>query len=95
MLIEARKYEILYRETKINNFKGRIKKTEFHFFSGENLIQVDCQHDQRNRVTTIISGKRKEVRTGKKLTDISQYPLNLVMPEYNLKFNMDLDIDAN
>ena len=38
MLIEARKYEILYRQTKINNFKGRIKKTEFHFFSGENLI---------------------------------------------------------
>ena len=30
-----------------------------------------------------------------KLTDRSQYPLNLVMPEYNIKFNMDLDIDAN
>ena len=41
------------------------------------------------------SGKRKEVRTGKKLADRSQYPLNIVFPENNLKLNMDLSADAN
>ena len=46
-------------------------------------------------MTTLISGKRQEVRNGKKLTDRSQYPLNIVVPENHLKFNMDLGIDVN
>ena len=46
-------------------------------------------------MTALISGKRKEVRTGKKLTDRIQYPLNIVVPEKDLKFNMDLGADAD
>ena len=46
-------------------------------------------------MTTLISGKRKEVRTGKKLTDRTQYSLNIVVPERDLKFNMDLGVDSD
>ena len=49
-----------------------------------------CQHDERNLATAFISGKRKEVRTGKKLKDKSTYPLQLTIPQYKVKLGMDL-----
>ena len=44
-------------------------------------IDVDCQYDERNQVTTLISAKSKEIRKGKKLKDQKQYPLHLTLPQ--------------
>ena len=41
----------------------------------EAFIDVDCQYDERNKVTALVSGKIKEIRVGKKLKDKQQYPL--------------------
>ena len=38
----------------------------------------------------MVSNKKKEIRIGKKLKDRTQYPLYLVLPEYNAKMHMML-----
>ena len=78
------------RNTKKNSFKGRIKKTNYQMFFDNHKISVDCQYDDRNKVTALVCGKKKEIRKGMKLKDRSQYPLQLVVPEFNLKMHMDL-----
>ena len=64
-------------------------------FFDKNKIAIDCQYDEKNMVTALICGKKKEIRKGMKLKDRSQYPLWLVVPEYNLKLHMDLGPNAD
>ena len=63
------------RNTKTNTFKGRVKKTSYLMFFDKNKIAIDCQYDEKNMVTALICGKKKEIRKGMKLKDRSQYPL--------------------
>ena len=56
-------------------------------------IDVDCQYDERNQVTTLISGKSKEIRKGKKLKDQQQYPLQLTLPHLKIKIHMNLSAE--
>ena len=63
------------RNTKSNTFKGRVKKTSYLMFFDKNKIAVDCQYDEKNMVTALICGKKKQIRKGMKLMDRSQYPL--------------------
>ena len=72
-----------------------MKKTSFNLIQGQKELKVDCQYDDRNQVTALISGKSKEIRKGKKLKDKSQYPLNLVLAESKLKLNMQLSTEED
>ena len=93
-LFEASSHKILhYRNERKNLFKGRAKKTSYKVLHDGHEILIDCQYDSRNSVTSLISGKRKEIRTGKKLKDRSQYPISLVIPQHNLKLHMNLGAD--
>ena len=56
-------------------------------------IDIDCQYDERNQVTTLISGKSKEIRKGKKLKDQQQYPLQLSLPQLKIKLHMTLSTE--
>ena len=56
-------------------------------------IDIDCQYDERNQVTTLISGKSKEIRKGKKLKDQQQYPLQLSLPQFKIKLHMTLSTE--
>ena len=56
-------------------------------------IDVDCQYDERNQVTTLISGKSKEIKKGNKLRDQQQYPLQLSLPQLNIELNMNLSTE--
>ena len=58
-------------------------------------IDVDCQYDERNQVTTLISGKSKEIRKGKKLKDQQQYPLQLTLPHLRIKVHMTLSTESD
>ena len=53
-------------------------------------MNIDCQYNNQNHVTALVSNKKKEIRIGKKLKDRTQYPLYLVLPEYNAKMHMML-----
>ena len=46
-----------------------MKKTTYKMINEQAYIEVDCQYDERNQVTALISGKSKEIRKGKKLKD--------------------------
>ena len=86
---------IIYRTQRKNLFKGRVKKTEYNLLQGVNPVTVTCQYDERNVVTALISGKRKEIRKGKKLNDRSQYPLSIVLAESKLKIHMNLGVNSD
>ena len=63
---------LLHRSRVINNFVGRVLSTEYVLRVGdESLIKVICQFDKRTTTTSLISGKRKEIKKGKKLLDRS------------------------
>ena len=74
---------------------GRVLSTEYPLLIGELFLKVLCQHDKRSKATSLISGKRKEVRTGKKVVDREQYPLCLVLPEIRVKLSMFLNEEGN
>ena len=85
-LVQAPPQEIVhYRNERKNAWKGRLKKTTFKLFYDGQEIPIVAQFDERNSATAMVSGKKKEIRVGRKLKDRSQYPLSLTMPEYNLK----------
>ena len=43
----------------------------------------------------MISGKRKEIKKGKKLLDREKYPIHLVIPEMSVKLSLDLNKEGN
>ena len=67
--------------------------TIFNLRIGDKFIKIECKHDKRTQTTSVICGKRKEVRNGKKFNDRSIFPLFLVLPELQMKLNIDLDRD--
>ena len=72
LVLAPKSGQILYRRCRKNVFKGRIKQTEFELAWGDQQqLMIQCQYDDRNQVTALIAGKRKEVRKGKKLKDLS------------------------
>lgn len=81
----------LHRSPVINNFTGRVVSTEYALRVGDGYIRVLCQHDKKTTTTSLICGKRKEIKKGKKLLDREQYPISLVIPEFSVKLSLDLD----
>lgn len=82
---------LLYRSKVTNNFTGRMISTEYALRVGESYIKVLCQHDKKSTTTSLITGKRKEIKKGKKLLNREQYPISLVIPEFSVKLSLDLD----
>ena len=93
-LVQAPPQELLhYRNERKNAFKGRVKKTSFKILYDGKEVAVVSQYDDRNSATALVSGKKKEIRVGKKMKDRSQYPLSLTLPEYNLKIQSSLAVE--
>ena len=86
---------LMHRSPVVNNFVGRILSTVYAFLIGVHFLKVVGQYDKRTITTSLISGKRKEVRKGKKLLDREQYPLCLVLPELQLKLSLFLNDEGN
>ena len=59
--------KLLFRTPIVNNFEGRIQSTEVILKCQDGNLIVRAQHDKKSDSTKIECGKRKEVRTGKKL----------------------------
>ena len=85
----------MHRTNVINDFGiGRVLSTTFKLVADDKrVIEVTGKYDKRTRTTYLLCGKRKEIRKGKKLLDRSQYPLSLVLPEWNIKLELDIDDD--
>ena len=83
--------ELMHRSPVINSFIGRILSTMYALLIGIHFLKVVGQYDKRTSTTSLISGKRKEVRKGKKLLDREQYPLCLVLPELQVKLSLFLN----
>ena len=81
----------MHRSAVVNNFVGRIFSTVYALLIGVHFLKVVGQYDKRTRTTSLISGKRKEVRKGQKLLDREQYPLCLVLPELQVKLSLFLN----
>ena len=86
---------MMHRSPVLNNFVGRILSTVYALLIGAYFLKVVGQYDKRTTTTSLISGKRKEVRKGKKLLDREQYPLCLVLPELQLKLSLFLNEEGN
>ena len=86
---------LMHRAPVVNNFVGRILSTVYTLLIGTHYLKVVGQYDKRTTTTSLISGKRKEVRKGKKLLNREQYPLCLVLPELQLKMSLFLNDEGN
>ena len=82
---------LMHRSPVINNFVGRILSTEYALLIGDRFLKVIGQFDKRTTTISLVCGKRKEVRKGKKLQDREQYPLCLVLPELRIKLSLFLN----
>ena len=82
---------LMHRSPVVNNFIGRILSTVYALLIGDHFLKVVGQYDKRTMTTSLISGKRKEVRKGKKLLDREQYPICLVLPELHVKLSLFLN----
>ena len=94
-LIVAPEEVLMHRSPVINNFVGRILSTEYALLVGDRFLKVVGQFDKRTTTISLISGKRKEVRKGKKLQDRDQYPICLVLPELQIKLSLFLNEEGN
>ena len=90
-LLIAPEEVLMHRSLVINNFVGRILSTKYALLIGDRFLKVDGQFDKRSMTVSLICGKRKEVRKGKKLQDREQYPLCLVLPGLQIKLSLFLN----
>ena len=95
LIVAPDQQHVIFRSIRVNDFKKGNKKTTYNFVIGGQPLSIDCQYDQKNMVTALIAGKRKEVRTGMKLKDRKQYPLCLNVPEQQMKLQATLSSDAS
>ena len=91
----ANEVDKLHRSPVANNFVGRELKTEYLLLFGDAYIKVVGKHDKKTNTTSLVCGKRKDVRKGIKLLHREKIALCLVLPEYQLKLSMRPNVDGD
>ena len=93
-LPQAYEVDKLHRSPVANNFVGRELTTEYLLLFGDAFIKVVGKHDKKTNTTSLVCGKRKDVRKGIKLLHREKIALCLVIPEYQVKLSLRLNEDG-
>lgn len=101
MWINGQKYEDLpewewdqegiYRSSIENNWKGKVKRTEYKILDGDEEVPVKIRHDEAKNITKVQVEDREEIIRGKSMNDKSLFPLRIA--HENRDWTLEIDVD--
>lgn len=81
----------VYRSSMENNWKGKVKKTDYVVLADDEEVGIKIRHDEKTNLTKIQINDKETIIRGKTLIEIAENPLSISHDErdWNLEFGID------